>query len=1572
VQAESGDGDASLAAMESKGLLIIFLIAQASGVPPSEPGQWGGFHESRDAEAQDERNDGQILKDVLFSISEWKDRQQRKLLHQLFHSRRRRDEEVTCYGDLGCFRDEGPFNYLDMLPSPPEEIGTVFLLYTQQNRELHQVLEYNNVTTVSNSFFNASSPTKVIIHGFGSSCDKVWAREMRLSFLAVEDCNVICVDWAAGAVDPNYVRAAVNTRLVGKQVALLIKAINLEFGDINNNTHLVGFSLGAHVSGFVGKELRNLSRITGLDPAGPLFEGYSPKVRLDKTDADYVDVIHSNGDSLIIGGLGAWEPIGHVDFYPNGGKAQRGCQNLLIGGLYDFIYSYSTKNESYRYLCNHRRAYKLFTDSISPKCKFTAFPCDSYEKFESGQCFTCNSEVGECGELGYYSNLSPGRGSLYLLTRETEPFCANQFKINLMFTGSRLPLYTYGALQIKLINHDGINETFTLTSTHDELLTSGAKIEKLIVAHPALDRPVEVQILYIAYEGWIYSGRYQWSVDKLTITDGFGKQLSFCKDQGELLPSGIPIPRKLQLGDCVPSSHKHDFPPHVDKIAKKPPLSANLRPPLPGDISKLSHHGLEAEHPINPSNNFMAEHPINPSNNFVTDVPPIKHDLVIHTNRHPLPDFDPELDMTTVPKPLLLPIEPQTTLVNIQGKPNQQHHYEYSINNSIKKASQGHVWTKKHGGPAVGGPPLQPYHLAGPPGAWSIVTSKPGSLPPPIHVYQSKFSTSKPNIHSSAGIELQYGPKFPPALLPPHQAQIPPGHFPTRRRPSTGSATRSRHPIDLTYASSDTTAAVVTVPSTTEGLLHPATERIDLLREEDIIIVDNSVEKSQQPNRTQQPITNDDILSDDQLAIFKVGPDNNVEQVVNMSSFDQNVTNTELTDYKYVILHKLPNGEALNLENLKTYNYADLVNDYKNQFSNEGLEEFDRENLGYYDVPRRFSDNKNPYIIYQLNDPTLKNGKPSSELRKKLRLPSKGVRPVYRPTTEKTSRPPSSYVFHTTRKSPIFVPKPPTPSASPSKAEKLPLSHDDMKLLQSKVEEILSSSNEKSQHTVYPQVTKQGSSTSPSRPPASALNDWVPTDTGPKGHPHHGQVPHVKVPKLPKLDLHRLTKLSQLASVSIADAGSLADTVKSIREKSAAAAGRLTIQLLPPRLSAVLTHLDGGGGAQERHQAARALPGSARQNKISPAFKPPRRERHGVRSKHGRSGEDYILTHPYQTQVIPKERRSRFIPLGPPAPKQVPWWHPAQPSLQRSRDHHYGPGSPPITMSNNLRAPHAPSYHPSRPVYLPERQDSHLISSGHWGAPVYKSQTEHPLWVGPVFNDRKQEGREASQSQLHVVHASTIDTLGTKHQTGSIVRNLEKINDLEKKASHLQKPFLPGPVLTENHLVKEKKRLTASDPSTERGEADRRNSLQSSGRQKESFSTEEIISSPAAPDITIVSSASEEYSSAERPQDVQESRDHTAVYKSSPRTTSPSHLEPHKRKPQPILHFYEASLPSSTSPPSTVSSTTASTPTSHPSSSSPSSSPLQAENVQVPISSHLRSESSQQKATNQSPTAQNR
>lgn len=46
--------------------------------------------------------------------------------------------------------------------------------------------------------------------------------------------------------------------------------------------------------------------ILGLYPAGPLFESQHIKARLDSTDANFVDVIHSNGENLILGGLGSY------------------------------------------------------------------------------------------------------------------------------------------------------------------------------------------------------------------------------------------------------------------------------------------------------------------------------------------------------------------------------------------------------------------------------------------------------------------------------------------------------------------------------------------------------------------------------------------------------------------------------------------------------------------------------------------------------------------------------------------------------------------------------------------------------------------------------------------------------------------------------------------------------------------------------------------------------------------------------------------------------------------------------------------------------------------------------------------------------------------------------------------------------------------------------------------------------------------------------------------------------------------------------------------------------------------
>ena len=42
-----------------------------------------------------------------------------------------------------------------------------------------------------------------------------------------------------------------------------------------------------------------IARISAIDPAGPEYDVEDPKLRLDKTDADFVSVIHTNAGDFM-------------------------------------------------------------------------------------------------------------------------------------------------------------------------------------------------------------------------------------------------------------------------------------------------------------------------------------------------------------------------------------------------------------------------------------------------------------------------------------------------------------------------------------------------------------------------------------------------------------------------------------------------------------------------------------------------------------------------------------------------------------------------------------------------------------------------------------------------------------------------------------------------------------------------------------------------------------------------------------------------------------------------------------------------------------------------------------------------------------------------------------------------------------------------------------------------------------------------------------------------------------------------------------------------------------------------
>lgn len=95
---------------------------------------------------------------------------------------------------------------------------------------------------------------------------------------------------------------------------------------------------------FIGTVRFQVGRITGLDAAYPLYMNTGSEGHLAKSDAMFVDVIHTDG-----GNFGFPNPLGHVDFYPNGGKpVQPGCnlENVFRRSLSRLINQYST-NPSY-------------------------------------------------------------------------------------------------------------------------------------------------------------------------------------------------------------------------------------------------------------------------------------------------------------------------------------------------------------------------------------------------------------------------------------------------------------------------------------------------------------------------------------------------------------------------------------------------------------------------------------------------------------------------------------------------------------------------------------------------------------------------------------------------------------------------------------------------------------------------------------------------------------------------------------------------------------------------------------------------------------------------------------------------------------------------------------------------------------------------------------------------------------------------------------------------------------------------------------------------------------------------
>ncbi|XP_013136832.1 PREDICTED: pancreatic triacylglycerol lipase-like [Papilio polytes] len=298
------------------------------------------------------------------------------------------------------------------LDCPNENI--TFWLYTRANKDDPHQLRFADPTSIDKAPWVPNEKIKIIIHGYTGHKDFAPNPQIRPAYLECCDYNVITVDYHPVALEPCYVQAAANTELVGMCAAQLIDEMVSNHSIELSKIHVIGFSLGAHVAGFIGRYIKSgkLERISGLDPALPLFATADVSKKIDPSDAKSVDVLHTN--ALMKGKL---EISGHADFFANGGTKQPGCkadENHTVSG------------------CEHERAAVYFAESIISKVGFYGKKCYSWIAYMIGWCELVSSDE----DVLYGEHMPPNVSGVYFFNTNSEsPYARGPNKSNRSYEG---------------------------------------------------------------------------------------------------------------------------------------------------------------------------------------------------------------------------------------------------------------------------------------------------------------------------------------------------------------------------------------------------------------------------------------------------------------------------------------------------------------------------------------------------------------------------------------------------------------------------------------------------------------------------------------------------------------------------------------------------------------------------------------------------------------------------------------------------------------------------------------------------------------------------------------------------------------------------------------------------------------------------------------------------------------------------------------------------------------------------------------------------------------------------------
>uniref|UniRef100_A0A1B6L1L2 Lipase domain-containing protein n=1 Tax=Graphocephala atropunctata TaxID=36148 RepID=A0A1B6L1L2_9HEMI len=366
------------------------------------------------------------------------------ILQQCISKNYGQGNETMCYPELGCFPQDSPWTaLLRPFPAPfhPAEINVRLYCYTRESPERYNITLWPKIC-LEGCPFHADRKTAFITHGFASNGNASWLSELKDAYLSAVDANVFLVDWGKGSELLNYLQVGSNTRIVGAELARFLKHLKEHQGLQVEDVHLMGHSLGAQISAYAAKATPGIARLTAMDPAQPGFEGQAKEVRLDKDDACFVEVLHTNGlPFLPTLGFGLIMPHGHVDFYMNGGLKQPGCHLPDISeikGIKDLA-RFPVEIVNMWVSCSHGRSYEYYTQVLRSNCtiwgRLASFTRQIINAGTLGMLEPLFSSIRRCDAdtcipLGLETPKFKARGVFAATTHKSSPYCETNYDIN--------------------------------------------------------------------------------------------------------------------------------------------------------------------------------------------------------------------------------------------------------------------------------------------------------------------------------------------------------------------------------------------------------------------------------------------------------------------------------------------------------------------------------------------------------------------------------------------------------------------------------------------------------------------------------------------------------------------------------------------------------------------------------------------------------------------------------------------------------------------------------------------------------------------------------------------------------------------------------------------------------------------------------------------------------------------------------------------------------------------------------------------------------------------------------------